>query len=210
MGHFDAIIIPGGGLTETNTLPPHVLARFERAISQYTREYMIPLSAGTVHKPLPRDTQGLTVFEAVVGATYLIENGIPKEKILPETSSYDTIGNAFFSRILHTDIRNFKKLLIITSDFHLERTKLIFEWVYSLAPKHNYQLEFIGTSDEAVDAVVLEARKKKEAQRMLELAITKEKITTLSELHAWIYTQHEAYAPGLTPKKETGILLQNY
>jgi uncharacterized SAM-binding protein YcdF (DUF218 family) len=113
--------------------------------------------------------------------------------------------------VLHTDIHNLQKLLIITSDFHLERTKRIFEWVYSIAPAHDYTLTFLGVPDsETVETELLEARRAKEKKRLQELEKTVLTITTLSELHAWLYTEHEAYAPGLTPQRETGVILQGY
>jgi hypothetical protein len=57
---------------------------------------------------------------------------IPSTLLLIETSSYDTIGNAFWARTSHIDVRGWSDLLIITSSFHMDRTKQIFDWVFAL------------------------------------------------------------------------------
>jgi len=62
--------------------------------------------------------------------------------------SYDTIGNALFTRQMHTDVMNWRRLLILTSKFHMKRSKAIFDWVFSLDPPSTpYQLSFYGTLD---------------------------------------------------------------
>src|SRR5689334_14924059 len=130
---FDAIIVPGGGVREGGALPKWVQRRFDLALSHWQGEYIICLSAGTTYKPLPRDEQGYPVFESIAGARYLLMNGIPANKILTEASSYDTIGNAYFARTIHTDPLGLRHLLVITSAFHMPRTRAIFEWVFGLS-----------------------------------------------------------------------------
>ena len=63
----DAIAIPGGGL-----LPPWVLRRFERALEVRQGEFLLPLSAGSLHRRLALTAQGGPVFEAHVGAEWLV------------------------------------------------------------------------------------------------------------------------------------------
>lgn len=54
---------------------------------------LITLSAGTPHVAPPRDDQGFPLFDASVGAQYLIKRGIPVGNILEEKTSLDTLGN---------------------------------------------------------------------------------------------------------------------
>ena len=61
-------------------------------------------------------------------------------RILAETCSYDTIGNAFFARTVHTDPRGLRRLLIVNSKFHMPRTEAIFRWVFGAAPDCGYDL----------------------------------------------------------------------
>ena len=50
MAEFDAILIPGGGLTPSGALTPFVRARLDRALA-HSADFYIPLSAGTTHLP---------------------------------------------------------------------------------------------------------------------------------------------------------------
>ena len=43
--------------------------------------------------------------------------------ILEENLALDTIGNAFFARTDHCSLAGWKRLLIITSEFHMDRTR---------------------------------------------------------------------------------------
>ena len=102
MPEFDAVLIPGGGLTSSGGLMPFVRARLDSALA-HSADLYIPLSAGTPHRPPPLDAHGYPIFEAIPAAQYLHERGVPKSRNLAETCSYDTIGNAFFARTVHTD-----------------------------------------------------------------------------------------------------------
>jgi len=60
----------------------------------------------------------------------ILHENIPSEKILVEFNSRDTVGDAFFSKINHIEKNNFKSILIVTSNYHVSRTKEIFNFVY--------------------------------------------------------------------------------
>ncbi len=197
MSKFDAILVPGGGVREGGILPLWVERRFDKALEVYQGEFIISLSAGTIHKPPLLDERGYPLFESVAGANYLLRNGISPDKILIETSSYDTIGNAFFSRIIHAEPRKFKKLLVITSDFHMPRTESVFRWIYSLHPLPiKFELEFLAATDEGMDETSLSARKKAEKENLARLEITREHIHDLQDFHRWLYSEHDAYRTG--------------
>jgi len=60
---------------------------------------------------------------------YLLSSGIPKEVIIENSYSRDTVGDAFFSKIIMSK-KNFQNLVVITSDWHLQRAKIIFNLIY--------------------------------------------------------------------------------
>lgn len=203
-----AILIPGGGLNSDGSLPEWVRLRFDRALALYAGEWLMPLSAGTTHKPPPLDKRGFPIFEAQAGAVYLLEKGIPREKILVEASSYDTIGNAYFARVLHCDPRGLRRLHVITSAFHLPRTEAVFRWVFGLdvvgAP---YQLTFEATPDAGIAPDVLAARVVKEQEGSLRVAKQRAQYDSLAKLHQFLFTEHSAYrtqgdneAPAVDPR----------
>lgn len=211
MSKFDAILVPGGGVRGGGLVPRWIKARLDLAIKVSQNEPIITLSAGTVHRPPVLDEGGFPVFESVAAARYLMERGVKPERIITETCSYDTIGNAYFSRVIHVDPARFRRLLIITSEFHLPRTEQIFLWVYSLdQPGDGYQLSFQSVSDCGISVAALKARYEKERASLMQFFKIRETIRNLKQLHFWLHTQHAAYAVGRRPGTEAGEILDTY
>jgi uncharacterized SAM-binding protein YcdF (DUF218 family) len=212
MVEFDAVLIPGGGLALSGNLVPFVRARLDRALA-HSADLYIPLSAGTPHLPPPLDARGYPVFEAIPAAQYLHERGVPKSRILTETCSYDTIGNAYFARTAHTDPRSLRRLLIVTSKFHMPRTEAVFRWVFGAAPFHAYDLSFESTADIGLSPEALEARAQRERTSLAVVRDLATSIATLSGLHQWLFTEHGAYAWFMrdsTYRATSGSLAETY
>lgn len=112
-----------------------------------------------------------------------------------ETYSLDTIGNAFFSRVIHVQPRGWRRVLVITSDFHLERVQAAFTWVYGLTPNPiESGVYYEAVSDPEMDPALLSARIRKEREARDELAPLTVRITTMQDLHRWLFTEHRAYS----------------
>ena len=209
---IDCILVPGGGLLENGTLPPWTISRLAYALSLKDQcRWIGLLSGGTVHKPPPLDPNGFPIHESRLAAEYLIKAGVDPEKILTEISSYDTIGNAYFSRLLFSEPLLLRNLLIITSAFHMPRTRAIFEWIYNLPPSAiNFNIDFVSTPDTGLSSEVLAARVQREKNSLANLEMTKPKITTLKEFLLWLYSEHKAYAPNLSPSPLSEDELKSY
>jgi uncharacterized SAM-binding protein YcdF (DUF218 family) len=211
MSGFDVILVPGGGVRRGGELPPWVKRRLDLAGQLSLNEPIVALSAGTVHRPPPLDDKGFPIFEATAASDYLITQGIEPNRILTETCSYDTIGNAYFSRVIHVDPAQFKKICIITSDFHLPRTEAIFRWIYGMDdPENSYQLTFKSVPDTGIPDKVLRARIEREKASLNQFIETRNRILTLKQLHDWLYTEHAAYAAGSQPDRQTGEVINTY
>jgi hypothetical protein len=194
MEQYDAILVPGGGVREGGLLPSWVRRRLDRAVELWRDEYIVTLSAGATHRAPPLDAGGFPIFESVAGARYLVEAGVPPERILVETCSYDTIGNAYFSRVIHVDPRCMRRLLVITSDFHMPRTQAVFLWMYSLTPKPTaYDLDFDAVDDPTMPADVYGERRRKEQENLEDFVRTKDRIATIGDCHRWLFSEHQAY-----------------
>lgn len=197
MSRYDAVLVLGGGVRSGGSLPSWIVCRLQRAIERRGDGYIIALSAGTPYRPPPLDSEGFPIFESVAEARYLMSAGIPQDKILQETSSYDTIGNAYFARTVHTDPGELSKLLVITSDFHIERTQAIFKWVFGLTPlRTEYRLEFEPVTDPALSPELLEKRAVKEASSLEATRLQIETLASLAEFHRWFFSKHRAYQAG--------------
>jgi uncharacterized SAM-binding protein YcdF (DUF218 family) len=142
----------------------------------------------------PVDDRGYPIFEAIPAAQYLHSLGVPRRQILAETSSYDTIGNAFFARLMHVDPRGLRRLLIVNSEFHMARTQAVFRWVFGAAPDPGYDLTFESTGNGGLSEEGLAARMERERASLEDVRALANRIVSLSDLHLWIYTEHRAYA----------------
>ncbi|ORC89886.1 putative GPI-anchored surface protein [Trypanosoma theileri] len=131
------------------------------------RPKLVLLSAGTTHKPNYINHVGWPIGESTSGALYLLQKckervdamttmkkgKVADEKemaswltphdIIRETSSLDTIGNAYFLRTVHADPAGWRHLHVITSDFHLPRTRAVFEFIFA-CDKAVYNITYEG------------------------------------------------------------------
>jgi uncharacterized SAM-binding protein YcdF (DUF218 family) len=130
---LDAVLVLGGGVPKSVDEPPvYVQQRCNDAAAVVKRHCeetsrrdknpsMLPiltLSAGTAHLPQLMSEDGLPVWEATASAAYLQKRHGLKH-VYVETTSYDTIGNAYYTRTSHTDVNGWRKLLIITNEVRL-------------------------------------------------------------------------------------------
>ncbi len=209
---LDAVLIPGGGLSAVGEVTPWVQARLERAIALNPQpQFFIPLSAGTTHKPPPLDAHGFPILESVAAAHYLQRRGIEGARILPETVSLDTIGNAYFARVQHVEPLQLRRLHMITSAFHLPRTQAIVDWIFSLPPLVKpWELTFEAVPDVGMAEAVLQARRDRETASLKTVQDLKRRFTDLAAVHRWLYTEHSAYAIALSPQRLESDAIESY
>lgn len=125
--NLDAVLVLGGGVPSSVDEPPiYVQKRCDDAakvVKIYTEESIskdsvlpiLTLSAGTAHLPQLMSADGAPVWESTSSAAYLQKrHGIVN--VYVETTSYDTIGNAYYTRTSHTDVNGWRRLLIITNE----------------------------------------------------------------------------------------------
>ena len=115
-------------------------------------------------------------------------------------------------KVIHVDPRGFRKLLIITSMFHMPRTRAIFEWVYGLPSpgNHVYELHFEAVPDEGMDEELLKIKIKREKERLEHVLRLQEEIRTFQQFHQWLFTVHGAYAAAVEPVRIKGKILDTY
>ena len=75
---------------------------------------------------------------AALAKQYLIENGIPREVFLDFALSGNTVEDAVKAKEILSKLDNIR-LTVITSDYHVNRVKLIFNEILK-----NYTIDFIG------------------------------------------------------------------
>ena len=86
--------------------------------------------------------------EACAMKEYAETLGVDNKQIFLEEDSKDTLGNAYFTKINILEPKQWKDVIVVTSDFHLERTKYIFDFILGPDYKVEYVLTDTGLSKE--------------------------------------------------------------
>jgi hypothetical protein len=175
----DAILVLAGGVSNDGKPHETVMRRLREAASVYQSQIarsgaapaVVCNGGGTTHKPKWVDPAGYAVPEAALMARELRAMGVKSSDIYVEGYSDDTIGNAFFARVMHADVRPWTNLLVVTSSFQMARTQAIYDWVFGLLPmptqKRAYRLEYVAVADEgALPRAVLRSRRTREASSL--------------------------------------------
>jgi uncharacterized SAM-binding protein YcdF (DUF218 family) len=212
---LDAVLVLGGGKPASLEEPPvYVQRRCDDAAAVVQRRQspttagetktehrhlsgtaLLPvlcLSAGTAHLPQLMSASGLPVWESTASAAYLEKKYGMSDNVFVETTSYDTVGNAFFSRIGHTEVAGWKRLLIVTNQFHMARSKAIFDWIFGL-DDGNYHLSYLVSPDVGLSQEALAARAEKEAASLLSVRTLAAQHTSMKQVWAFLNTQHDLY-----------------
>mmetsp|Transcript_7949 Transcript_7949/g.9735 ORF Transcript_7949/g.9735 Transcript_7949/m.9735 type:complete len:349 (-) Transcript_7949:37-1083(-) len=231
---LDAILVLGGGVpSDPTTPPPFAQTRCRAAgdiVTSLLRENddvevpaIVCLSAGTAHLPQLLSPDGLPVWESTASAGYILKNypeiGEKGGRVLVESTSYDTISNAFFARTGFTDVMGWRRLLIVTNEFHMDRTAAIFDWIFN-APSsstttttsHNdgasdYELYYLSCDNDGMSPEALRARRAHEAKgaRNVRERLSRE-YPTLRSVFEFLTTKHDFYAADkLVERGEAGV-----
>jgi vancomycin permeability regulator SanA len=194
--NYDIILILAGGYNnETGEIHEWVKRRLDLAYNKFMEKNVpiICLGGGTYHKSPYINKDRFVIHESTACVNYLKDKGIPYTWLFKEWSSYDTIGNVYFSLVQHIQLMNVRHILIITSEFHMPRSKLLFDWIYGIAYQ-KYFLHYLEASDDELEEI-LEERIKREKNNILYIKnILIPKIKKMEDLHYWFHTEHKAYS----------------
>ena len=122
-----AIIVLGSPNTKDGRLYDVAIGRCEIALSEYrkNKNYKFLLTGGYgAHFNESNHPHAWYL------AQYLIESGVPKKDILEYAESTDSIEDAKLSKPIILK-HNINRIIIVTSDYHLNRAQYIFNQVYS-------------------------------------------------------------------------------
>ena len=135
MNIYDAIIVLSNLMDGESNLNLESKNRANLAFEIWNQQNCIPklITMGWAYR---NDTN---VPISKVMANYLVNKlKVPKEQILSDVLSRDTVGDAFFSRYNFEKFFLKKKIIIITSDYHEKRAHSIFKFIYG----ENYKIHF--------------------------------------------------------------------
>lgn len=133
----DAIIVLGGGVALDGSLPEYPRSRVEKAVELYKngRAPIVVMSGG--HGYWIENKSRLT--EAAAMKQYALTLGVPAEVILEEDVSSHTIANAYFTKKLFAEPRQWHRLTLVSSKDHLPRAEYLFKKIYG--PMYDFECE---------------------------------------------------------------------
>ena len=172
------------------------------------------LSAGSLNGPNRRaEGDDKIIFECQHVLKHLIELGVPENRLFGDFLSWDITANALSLRLLvegliathrhdpeaiRSDVHHLKRpekvvqIDIFSSDFHVDRIKTIFEWVFSLNPSlgnrvvlRMYNVPSVGLAW-TEDKEEWDKRMNHENQAVQQNRVLQRKIKTISEFQAFI------------------------
>ena len=195
------IFVLAGGLQEDGEPHNFVKLRLDKAIEMYNEiiEYqpckIIVMGGGTYHKPPILNESNYVIHESSSCALYLTQYGnIESKNIYREWSSYDTIANGYYAYLNYIQPLDIKEFTLITSEFHMSRAKVIFDYFNSILFQDQLNIHFIETPNNEMEEGVLKERWEREHKSKLNFQknIVQEK-RTISDFTKWFYEEHGAY-----------------
>lgn len=151
------LIILGGGLEDGQQLNRQTKLRYDKALKLQKDYAYILCSSGFTYKKAHLPS---VISEAEAGKRYLIQHGVPANKIILEDLSKDTFSNAFYCRKIVDKIgtgfkyTEAKTITVITSAFHMKRSAFVFDLVF---PKEKYNMQYLKSRN-GIDPVSLKNR----------------------------------------------------
>jgi vancomycin permeability regulator SanA len=190
------IIVLAGGINENGEVNSFVKKRLDIAIKiyhQYKNIKIICVGGGTYHKSPFLNSNKFVVHEATACAYYLVKKNVKQTDIYKEWSSFDTIANGFFTFLNFIIPLDIKNITIITSQFHMNRTKEIFNYFNNIFQK-DINITYISSDNKDInnDVLTLRIKREEESRKNFIKNIVERKKKVKSFL-LWFYTEHNAY-----------------
>jgi uncharacterized SAM-binding protein YcdF (DUF218 family) len=126
----DALVVLGRGVDADGSLPRLAKQRVERAAALYAWETAPRIIFSGRCSLMTEEIPAVTEAQAM--ADYAVTLGLPREALLVEEVSRDTIGNAYFVMRRFLEPNDWTSIRVVTSDFHIQRTAWVFQKVLGL------------------------------------------------------------------------------
>lgn len=213
---IDVILLLGGGAPLSPLEPPlyvqrrcDVVARLVHSLvdegdgdNGHAGPSVVCLSAGTAHVPqYITPGTGLPLWESTASAGYLLRHAefpMSPGRVYAETTSYDTISNAFYSRAAFADVNErWNRVLVVTNEFHVGRSKAIFDWVFHAPPVNKdsaYELYYLSCNNVGLADEAVKSRKEHEARGEANVRGLSERYATLNGVWEFLTTEHSFYS----------------
>lgn len=123
--NYDALIVLANEMDKDGILNMESSLRANLA-AKLTKDFKIPyvITCGWDY----RKDSAIKIADAF--KAYISKLGVRSEQILTEENSRDTVGDAVFTRLNLVEPLSFRKFCVVTSNYHVARTRKVFNFVY--------------------------------------------------------------------------------
>ncbi len=118
--HFDFIIVLGAGLSGGVRVTPLLKSRLNKALKVFDSHLFVPdiiVSGGQGEDEKISEAQAMKI--------YLLEQGVPEEKIILEDQSRNTRENLLFSEQIMSTLKPEHQSVLVTSNYHVLRAVIL-------------------------------------------------------------------------------------
>lgn len=136
---YDVIVVLARGINLDGSLPSDPKRRVEKGVELYKKGLANKIIMSGSWTFRMEESPARTEAEAM--KAYAIELGVAPDDVLREEKSKDTMGNAYFVKTLYLKDRNWKKVIVVTGEDHLERSKYLFDRILG----DGYTIEYVAT-----------------------------------------------------------------
>lgn len=193
----DIIIILGGGIEPDGSLPEIPKLRINKGIelfkSNVAPKIIVSGNYGFWLEEKPIRSEAEAMKEYALGL------GVSDDAILKEDVSKDTIGNAYFCRLNFLEPNSWHNVVVVTSEYHIPRTKYIFEKVLG----NGYQIEFVSVNSQlTLDQLTTQTNKENKTIEFLKKWFDSIEPGDMNAIRELMYTKHPGYAENPEVTKE--------
>ncbi|MFL0797182.1 MAG: YdcF family protein [Cellvibrionaceae bacterium] len=123
---YAAIIVLGNLMSKEGVLNVESSLRVDAAVNAFNgNEAPVIVTCGWAY----RDDSDINIADAMKAYAISVKC-LPEHVVIPETTSRDTVGDAVFTKKYLAEWKDWREILVVTSDYHAERAEEIFRFVY--------------------------------------------------------------------------------
>ncbi|MBU0758150.1 MAG: YdcF family protein [Nanoarchaeota archaeon] len=198
---LDALIVPSGSMYKNGILPESTKKRVEKAVDLYYDELdentKIIMSTkwsflidGKKNRPPHTEAYAMKEYALEYAESISKSSKELEPNILLEEESKETIGNAVYTKCIYLEPNDWKRVGVVTSEFHMPRVKQIFNRILG----DEYTIRYFETEN-MLDGPELWQRNQLE-KFLLNIFENDENLTSDHlQGKAYLETKHFAYSP---------------
>jgi len=180
---YGCCIVLAQELKKDKSLSEQTRKRLEKGIELYFSNKINKIIVSGNYKEL----YGISLAEAM--EKYAIEKGVKKQDIVKEEISLESVGQLLFCKVGILEIKKWFNIVIISSDYHMERLKIISSIIFD----KKYKVDFIGAESDINSEELAKLNKEEQKSKELFIKTFGSKALNDQELLKILFEKHNRY-----------------